>query len=387
MITYSTKNKHEIFEGLDEIYKNYMISNIMLEIIKNMYDVELASNNNNFKNLDVAGKERFFEKQIASKIAVALGVPAAESFIYKRYCENVVELSKIQYLRENPYVRDIQCFDDSVKSSNLVLSVKNQLSYRLEILKEPYYSPKLIKKYSCTFFEEEYKYLCLSENNRAWMSIRPSEMETQKEYIEKLTGDVLIFGLGLGYAAYLTALKEDVKSVTIVEKNKEIIDIFKKHILPQFKTDTKVIIIEDDAHNLFKDVEKMNSYDSCFIDIWFGVDDGLSHYLYFKNNENSIKYNIGYWMEQSIRDFLKEIMLIVMVSSLSLVIQSYTKIYAHKAIKLLEEKYPQTLPFLQATKQYLGRNDIVIDINQSSDIFEKFINDDVLNILCKLAIK
>ena len=60
------------------------------------------------------------------------------------------------------------------------------------------------------------------------MLITPNEIETMKKSISEATGNVLTYGLGLGYYAYMVSMKENVESVTIVEKDKEIIDLFKK---------------------------------------------------------------------------------------------------------------------------------------------------------------
>ena len=60
-------------------------------------------------------------------------------------------------------------------------------------------------------------------------------------------GNVLTFGLGLGYYAYMVSEKESVESVTIVEMNEDVIQLFKKYVLPQFKNAEKIKIIKADA--------------------------------------------------------------------------------------------------------------------------------------------
>ena len=67
------------------------------------------------------------------------------------------------------------------------------------------------------------------------MTITPNEIETMKEAVDKASGNVLTFGLGLGYYAYMVSEKENVESVTIVDSNEDVIDLFKKYVLPQFK--------------------------------------------------------------------------------------------------------------------------------------------------------
>lgn len=58
------------------------------------------------------------------------------------------------------------------------------------------------------------------ENERIWMTITPNEIETMKEAVDKAFGNVLTFGLGLGYYAYMVSEKVNVESITVVEKIK-----------------------------------------------------------------------------------------------------------------------------------------------------------------------
>lgn len=83
------------------------------------------------------------------------------------------------------------------------------------------------------FFEEEFKFPTVSENNRIWMTITPNEIETMKEAVDKAFGSILTFGLGLDYYAYMVSEKDNVESVTVVETNDDVIHLFKEHILPQ----------------------------------------------------------------------------------------------------------------------------------------------------------
>ena len=57
----------------------------------------------------------------------------------------------------------------------------------------------------------------LLENDRIWMTITPNEIETMKEPVDGAFGNVLTYGLGLGYYAYMVSEKENVETVTIVD--------------------------------------------------------------------------------------------------------------------------------------------------------------------------
>ena len=76
---------------------------------------------------------------------------------------------------------------------------------------------------SLGYFEHDYSYISLTQNKVIWMSLSPYEIETMKEDILNAKGNVLTYGLGIGYFAYMCSLKDEVETVTIVEKDKNII--------------------------------------------------------------------------------------------------------------------------------------------------------------------
>ena len=91
----------------------------------------------------------------------------------------------------------------------------------------------------------------LIRNGDVWMSITPLETESQSIGIQQARGHVVIFGLGMGWAAAATALSNDVTAVTVVEFDPEVIalhadlDVFAQ--LPQAAQE-KVRIEKGDAY-------------------------------------------------------------------------------------------------------------------------------------------
>ena len=79
------------------------------------------------------------------------------------------------------------------------------------------------------FFDTEFMFPALLENDRIWMTITPNEIETMKEPVDGAFGHVLTFGLGLGYYTYMVSEKENVESVTVVDMNEDVIRLFKKY--------------------------------------------------------------------------------------------------------------------------------------------------------------
>jgi len=155
------------------------------------------------------------------------------------------------------------------------------------------------------FFETEFQFPAILENGRIWMTITPNEIETMKEPVEEAFGDVLTFGLGLGYYAYMVSEKDHVDSVTIVEINEDVIRLFEEHILPQFNHAGKIKIIKADAYAFAQKHLPESKYDFVFTDLWHDVSDGIDLYLKMKEYENlSPRTIFAYWIEKSILCYL-----------------------------------------------------------------------------------
>lgn len=155
------------------------------------------------------------------------------------------------------------------------------------------------------YFEKPFSFPCILQNGREWMTVTPNEIETMKKPISDAKGKVLTYGLGLGYFAFMTSRKEDVSSVTVIENDKSVIELFENCILPQFAQKDKINIINTDA--LFfaaeQKTKKTSDFDFVFSDIWHDASDGAEIYKLFKTLErNDTTY--AYWIEDTIKCYL-----------------------------------------------------------------------------------
>ena len=90
----------------------------------------------------------------------------------------------------------------------------------------------------------------------------PYGIKDNEEFIKKSNGDVLIGGLGLGLIVINIQDKEDINSITIIEKSKEVIEL----ITSQIKFNNKVKIIHGD---IFKNkFPRGTKFDTLYFDIW-----------------------------------------------------------------------------------------------------------------------
>lgn len=143
------------------------------------------------------------------------------------------------------------------------------------------------------------KYPVLYENGVAWMSITPNEIETMRKQIEEASGEVLTLGCGLGYYAYMVSEKRNVSSVTIVEKNPAVIDIFREYILPQFPYEDKVQIVQADAFDYLRSIED-GQYTYCFADLWAHSSDIVPYLKVHRICDRFTQTKVSYWIQDGL---------------------------------------------------------------------------------------
>jgi len=165
------------------------------------------------------------------------------------------------------------------------------------------------------YFASSVEYLALAQNDEVWMSIIPNEINTHIGPISHAYGDVVTFGLGIGYFVYHVIQKDNVKSLTIIEKDKIIINFFNQYILPQLAQKEKIIIIHADAYSYIKET---HHFDCAYVDLWHNPNDGLPFYIAFKNAERNFpNCQFDYWLETSILSLYRRCLLTVIEEQLN----------------------------------------------------------------------
>jgi hypothetical protein len=114
----------------------------------------------------------------------------------------------------------------------------------------------------------------LERRQAVWMSLTPMEIESAEIGIKLARGHVVIMGLGLGWAAAATAMREAVRAVTVVERDPEVLalhrelDLFAQ--LPE-AAHAKITLVEGDAYAWVPDAP----VDLLMPDIWLPlINDG-----------------------------------------------------------------------------------------------------------------
>lgn len=172
------------------------------------------------------------------------------------------------------------------------------ISFRMAILSGV--KPMRIK------LEKPWKQTSIYENEKLWMTTIPIETFTHLYPIHKAHGHVLIGGLGLGYVAHeMLAKNRSVKSITVVESNKNLIDVVKPHFLSP-----KIEIIHGDIFNALKLTTKY--FDFIYLDIWRSTGETefyqtviplrkLAKKVISNSSSEYRRQNIICWMEDEMR--------------------------------------------------------------------------------------
>ena len=247
------------------------------------------------------------------------------------FLDRLKKLNPDDYL-SNPYVKTIK---EAGRYNKYSLKMIEYAPYQLFPYDEITVT-KDYKEYSAIgYFDKPFSYLALTEGNNIWMSLNPNEIETMKPFINKAKGNVLVLGLGLGYVPFMMSLKEEVKHITIIEKDPDIINLFNKMIFPSFKNQNKISIIKDDAINYAKSHQK---YDYIFADLWHSPEDGLPLFIKLKK----INKNIDCWLETSHIALLRRCMLSLIEEILQGSSDADYKRYRNYTDKVINDYYFKT---------------------------------------------
>lgn len=240
------------------------------------------------------------EKIVSTFLGAALCESEAESKLLEReyLIKSVKQLNASDY-RENPFFKKIKI--PSVKMGNWDLGYQSYDAYECFIYDDINVLDNMREIPKIGYFTEGFSFPTVFEDGVEWMAIKPNEIETMKLHIEKMSGDVCVFGLGIGYFAYMVSEKKDVKSVTVVERDSSIIELFERYILPQFPNKEKIKIVKSDAFEYAKSIMVNEKFDHAFVDLWHDASDGVELYIKMKKLEaKNVGTEFSYWIEKTL---------------------------------------------------------------------------------------
>lgn len=248
-------------------------------------------------------EEEAFSFILAAEIGLDVEENARDREIFELYFPKMIKKLNIEDFSNDPYLNEVK--------------IPEKACGRWEFKLEKY---KPYEAFACNdllslpdgrvipqigFFDSEFSYPAVLEGGREWMLITPNEINTMAKPIACARGKVLTYGLGLGYFAFMAARKEEVLSVTVVEKERAVIELFEKYIRPSLSCAEKIEIVCDDAFDFAENKMSEGKYDFVFADIWHDPSDGVSAYKRFKSLEYKLPCaEFLYWIEDTIKCYL-----------------------------------------------------------------------------------
>lgn len=221
----------------------------------------------------------------------------------ERYFQRAIRRLDADECRKDPYYRTIQMPERTLGGWRMgyktLAAFEAFTSDDLLLLRDGREIPQI------GYFSEAFSAPVVYENEREWMTVTPSEINTMMADIRAAAGKVAVFGLGLGYYAFMACEKPDVREVTVIERDANVIALFREHILPQFPNGKKLRLIEADAYDYAEHMAG-EAFDTAYVDIWHDVLDGVEMYLKMKRLERfSPNTAFLYWIEPSMLAWLR----------------------------------------------------------------------------------
>lgn len=229
------------------------------------------------------------------------------------------EDNELALLNENNKFSDFKLLNSRIVNDNeyfkFISSLNlDDMTFNSIKLEKNYYEPyegflfdevKLVSFYeqnNLGFFDERVYYYNLlddKENYNVWMNITPFEINTMKDNIKEATGNVLTVGLGLAYFPFMVSNKDDVKSITIVENNKDIYDFINNNLISKFKHKSKIKLVYEDMYSYINS-NSLTDFNYIFIDTYHQAIEAIP--VYFKLLKKLTDSNVTYsfWIENSI---------------------------------------------------------------------------------------
>ena len=224
-----------------------------------------------------------------------------DAALLRRYLPQMVRRCEPTLIREDAYCQRIQ----PVQAREGSFSLTSERYAPMELfVRDDFLQAEDGRVYpQLGWFSEEVSFPAVQEDGRTWMTVTPNEINTMRASLEQTRGRVVTYGLGLGYYAFHALLRDDVSSVTIVERSAYVIRLFERHLLPLFPRRERLRIVHADAFEHLQNVLPLTPCDTVFADLWHDVSDGLPMYRRLKALETPGPRYL-YWIEPTLRCYL-----------------------------------------------------------------------------------
>lgn len=221
---------------------------------------------------------------------------AEDRRIMREYLLPSIRVFDAKKYEENPYCKKIA--PEPRRLGAWEIKWERYPAYRAAICDDIILSPDCSEIFPLGFFRDGLSFPAVLEDGNEWMTLTPVDVDTSEDAINRAHGRVVTFGLGLGYYTYMASMKDEVESVTVVERSEDIIRLFKELILPKFEHKEKIRIVNSDAFEYAEKIMPGEEFDFAFVDTWRDASDGAPMYERMKALEHlSPNTEFTYWIE------------------------------------------------------------------------------------------
>ncbi|MEH7274163.1 hypothetical protein [Neobacillus vireti] len=112
--------------------------------------------------------------------------------LFNQYFKKMIHKLDENEFYDNPYYKNIKI--PTVKIGNSELKYENYKSFEGFVCNDIIQTKEGRQIPQIGFFDKEFRFPAVLENDRIWMTITPNEIETMKEAVDGAFGNVLTFG-------------------------------------------------------------------------------------------------------------------------------------------------------------------------------------------------
>lgn len=280
---------------ITQLYASYL-NNCPEAITKNLIDSVCSDSDITEKDAVVALLSELF--------GLDFGNGAEDRILIRQYITPSVRILTPKKYTENPYYKNVKI--KNVTDGAWELKTEAYEPYRAVICDDIEIKDDLTEIPPLGFFKERFEFPAVLEDGNEWMTLTPVDMDTCEVAISEAHGKVVTFGLGLGYYAYMVSIKDDVDSITVIEKSPDVIRLFEKYIFPYFPKKDKVKVINADAFEYAEKIMPAERFDYAFVDTWRDASDGAPMYEKMKPLELlNPDTEFSYWISGFIRSRIR----------------------------------------------------------------------------------
>lgn len=305
----SAVNSIQVMELYTRIFRSIEKRSIMSSFIRPLLDYSMNENQISPSILGTAvgsgkyslnGKiynESGYMRQVLKKILAPYREIKVDDIYYFSKAASCMHVGDYGLLKNNMFLNNIKLpigeyGDISISMYNNVRGsiVVSELGDYDEVI--GYYMPYI------HIWLKDFSFPVLFNNDKLVSGVFLTNIKLTEAEFDKATGNVLIYGLNMGYYPYIISNKEDVKSITIVEESSDIIMLFLNYILPQFKYKDKVNVIHECFDRHYPTVED-GEYDVIYTELYTRLEDigdfiGIKVAMHKFNKTKVIMYGEDY---------------------------------------------------------------------------------------------